>query len=197
MTRRSLGRAAAGAIGGIVLLLSSTVAFRTGLPASAPASSPAQCSPAGPRVDLPGRPARAPAPPGLLGLPHPRHARAAHKIQVCVRSSAAGALPAAPARMSRSARDSSSFPARPAQALAQTVAKIKQELNRRDMFKVVSKRLLSSATGLATIMATPPVPVRVRVRVQARARLFLRVLHSVLVRGQTCAAHLRRPRPAN
>jgi hypothetical protein len=36
-----------------------------------------------------------------VGLPHPRHARAAQKIQ----------------------------------ALAQTVAKIKQELNRRDMFK--------------------------------------------------------------
>jgi hypothetical protein len=38
------------------------------------------------------------------------------------------------------------------------VATIKQELNRRDMFKAVAKRLLGSATGLATIMATSPVP---------------------------------------
>ena len=46
-----------------------------------------------------------------------------------------------------------------AQALAETVAKIKQEVNRRDMFKVVAKRLIGSATGLATIMAGPPLPV--------------------------------------
>jgi hypothetical protein len=99
---RGTARRGLAAISGVLLMLSSAVAFRTGLPRGPPASSPAQCSPAGPRVDLPGQPPRSPPPaPGLVGLPHPRHARAAQKIQ----------------------------------ALAKTVAKIKQELNRRDMFK--------------------------------------------------------------
>ena len=66
--------------------LAPAAAFRHGLlPSSAPppaTSHPAQCTPSGPRVDSPSStPFRAPAP-GLLGLPHSRHLRAAQKIQV-------------------------------------------------------------------------------------------------------------------
>ena len=86
MMARKILPALAGALVAATLMLStSTSAFQgfhhAGLPTKPP-SNPAQCTPAGPRVDHPTAPTSVPALPGLLSLPHSRHVRAAQKIQV-------------------------------------------------------------------------------------------------------------------
>ena len=88
-TKRAMGIRREAMLAAVLIAAASlapAAAFRHGmLPSSAPppaTSHPAQCTPSGPRVDSPSStPFRAPAP-GLLGLPHSRHLRAAQKIQV-------------------------------------------------------------------------------------------------------------------
>ena len=125
---------AAGLLTAAALVLQAAGFSSPGLPPSVPSVQPScpgrtapSRAPAGPRVDFPFAPVRGPAAPAAPASP--------------------GLLGLPHPRHARAAQK--------IQALAQTVAKIKQELSRRDMFKAVAKRLVGSATGLATIMAAP------------------------------------------